>query len=110
MLHTKKIIPILLGSQDTKFIPEMKLGSYGSNRRHKRMSQRGINALLVDLVYEYGLEDSDKLVLDEKYRHLLEEMAKVSGNWSELDLGVELSWWKLTTLRSLLRFGQLLSC
>ena len=46
---------------------------------HKRMSQRGINALLVDLVCEYGLEDGDKLVLDRKNTtRILEEIARVS--------------------------------
>jgi len=33
---------------------------------HKRMSQRGINARLVDLVSSYGVEHGDKLILDKK--------------------------------------------
>jgi len=33
---------------------------------HKRMSQRGIQTAMVDLVSQYGIEDGDKLVLDRK--------------------------------------------
>ena len=44
---------------------------------HKRMNQRGINAVLVDLVCEYGMEDGDKLVLDRKNTtRLLEEVGR----------------------------------
>jgi hypothetical protein len=46
---------------------------------HKRMNQRGISAVLVDLVCEYGMEDGDKLILDRKNTtYILEEIGRVT--------------------------------
>jgi len=43
------------------------------------MNQRGINAVLVDLVCEYGMEDGDRLILDRKNTtRLLEEIGRVT--------------------------------
>ena len=48
---------------------------------HKRMSQRGINNCLVDLVTQFGLPDGDRLILSRKNTEaLLREMDEIRRN------------------------------
>jgi len=52
---------------------------------HKRMSQRGISASLVDLVSQFGMPDGDKLILDRKNTEaLLKHMDAMKRNLLEI--------------------------
>ena len=49
---------------------------------HKRMSQRGINARLVDLVSQFGMDHGDKVILTRKNAEAL--LGAVEGLKSQL--------------------------